>query len=99
MSVQQTLRLLDVRRLDAPKTMDSMFGCEATYSMASSGGMAPEARTDIAIARNAALAQRALVGLDAAAHAEADLVDVRADDRVLDPEPLEHVDAAAAGSS
>ena len=39
-----------------------------------------------------ALAQRPFVGLDAAAHAEPDLVDVRADDRVLDPYLVEDVE-------
>ena len=73
-------------RLEAPKTIDSMLGCAQTHSIASRGGIAPEAKTDIATAPEAALAQRLLVGLDAAAHAEADLVDVRADDRVLDAE-------------
>lgn len=38
--------------LDAPNTIDSMFGCAQTHSMASRAGMAPEAKTDIAIARN-----------------------------------------------
>ena len=40
-------------------------------------GTAPEANTDIAIARNRRSRSASLVGLDAAAHAEADLVDVR----------------------
>ena len=40
-----------LRSLDAPKTIDSMFGCAQTHSIASSGGIAPEAKTDIAIAR------------------------------------------------
>src|SRR5882672_2721320 len=39
----------------------------------------------------APLADRLLVQLHSAAHAEVDLVDVAADDRVLDPQLLEHV--------
>src|ERR1700733_11786361 len=39
-------------RLDAPNTIDSIFGCWQTYSIASRGGIAPDARTDIAIGRN-----------------------------------------------
>src|SRR6478752_2692602 len=39
-------------RLDAPKTIDSIRGMEASHSIASAGGTAPEANTDIAIARN-----------------------------------------------
>lgn len=38
--------------LEAPNTMDAMFGCAQTHSIASLGGMAPDAYTDIAIARN-----------------------------------------------
>ena len=52
-------------RLDAPKTIDSMFGCAQTHSIASRGGIAPEAKTDIAIGRNRRSAQRLLVRLHA----------------------------------
>ena len=37
-------------RLEAPNTIEAMFGCSHTHSMASLGGMAPEAKTDMAIA-------------------------------------------------
>ena len=40
------------RALEAPNTIASTFGCAQTHSIASSGGIAPEANTDIAIARN-----------------------------------------------
>lgn len=39
-------------RLDAPNTIDAMFGCWQTHSIASRGGMAPDANTDMAMARN-----------------------------------------------
>src|SRR5690606_5895009 len=35
-------------RLEAPNTIDSMFGCSAIHWMASFGGIAPEANTDMA---------------------------------------------------
>src|SRR5690606_12067264 len=38
-------------RLEAPNTIDSMLGCSAIHWIASFGGMAPEANTDIATAR------------------------------------------------
>ena len=38
--------------LEAPKTIDSIFGILQTYSTASRGAIAPEASTDIAIGRN-----------------------------------------------
>ena len=37
--------------LEAPKTIDCTFGWPHTHSIASSGGIAPEAKTDIATAR------------------------------------------------
>ena len=39
-------------RLEAPKTIDSTLGNEVTHATASSGWIAPEAKTDIAMARN-----------------------------------------------
>ena len=44
------LRILE--RLDAPKTIASMLGWEQAHSIASFGGIAPDAKTDIAMARN-----------------------------------------------
>jgi hypothetical protein len=38
--------------LEAPKTIARTFGWAQTHSMASSAGIAPDANTDIAIARN-----------------------------------------------
>ena len=38
--------------LDAPNTIDSMFGSDHTHSIASRAGMAPDASTDMATARN-----------------------------------------------
>ncbi len=81
---------LMLRALDAPNTIAATLGCAQTHSMASSGGTAPDAKTDIAIARNRRSRKRRLVGLQAAAHAEADLVDVRANDRVLDALLVQH---------
>ena len=86
-------------RLDAPKTIDSMFGCSQTHSRASRGGIAPDAKTDIATARNWRVSMGVAVGVEPARHPEAELVDVRADDRVLDAGELERVERAAAGSS
>src|SRR5207245_9133969 len=40
-------------RLEAPNTMERIPLCLHTYSSASRGGIAPEARTDIAIGRHA----------------------------------------------
>src|SRR6185312_775476 len=39
------------RRLEAPKTIDSIRGCRQMYSNASFGGNAPLAKTDIAMRR------------------------------------------------
>ncbi len=40
-----------LRALEAPKTIERTLGSEQTHSIASCGGIAPEAKTDIAIAR------------------------------------------------
>ncbi len=63
-----------------------------THSMASFGGMAPEAKTDIAIVRQRPDREQLPVGVDAARHPEPDLVDVGAHDRILDADLLERVD-------
>jgi len=39
-------------RLDAPNTIDSILGCWQIHSMASFGGIAPDANTDMAMALN-----------------------------------------------
>ena len=44
-------------RLEAPNTIDSMFGSAHTHSIASRGGMAPEASTDMAIGAERPLAR------------------------------------------
>ena len=86
-----------LRRLEAPKTIASMLGCPHTHSNASRGGTAPEANTDIAMARNGRFS-RVAVGLDAAGHPETELVDVGAHDRVLDADRVE-ASSSAGGSS
>ena len=62
--------------------------------------MAPEAKTDIAIARNAALAQRPLVGLEARRDMRKPILLMFAQTIGFSmPTLVEHVEQRAAGSS
>ena len=76
---------------DAPKTIASMLGCSKIHSIASPGGIAPEANTDIATARNSCFSNDISVGFDPATHPEPDLVDVRAYEWILQSDHLESI--------